>query len=229
MQKPFSNALIALVVLIVIGGGGYLYMTRSTKEASEHPEKPAQTLTPTGNEKLFRLSSTDSSASYTLHEVLRGSPVTVIGKTNQLDGDIALDRTHANAARLGTIRIDAQTLKTDNDRRDNTVKRMILKSEDDANEYIVFKAKSVVGVPETVSNNVPFPLTIVGDLTVTGATKEVTFTGQGSFTADDQLIADVKTTVHYADFGLAVPKLSFLANVEEDAVLDIHAVAKQTP
>lgn len=229
MQKSFSNALIVLIALVAIGGGGYLYVTRSTKAASEQPEKTAQTFAPTGSEKLFRISSADSSASYTLHEVLRGSPVTVIGKTNDIDGDIALDRAHVNTARLGVIRINARTLKTDSDRRDNTVKRMILKSEDDANEYIVFKAKNVSGAPETVANGASFPLTIVGDLTITGVTKEVTFAGQGNFAADNQLVADVKTTVHYADFGLSVPKLSFLANVEEDAVLDIHVVAKQTP
>lgn len=231
MHQSFRTALLTLTVLVAVGGGIYAYTTREGKA----PSAPVNStvVTPSNdavatqkNEMLFRISPTDSKAEYRLGELLRGEPVTVIGTTNQIEGTFAINRNNLPVSRLGTIRVNARTFKTDSDRRDNAVQRMILKSEQDAFEYIDFLVKNIQA-PATASNGQPFNVEIMGDLTIAGVSREATFKGTAQFANDNELISDVETTVTYGDYNIKVPDLPFLANVDKNTVLKLHLVAKR--
>jgi polyisoprenoid-binding protein YceI len=56
---------------------------------------------------LYEIDSDASQASFVIDEVLNGSPKTVVGTTNQVAGQLALDPADPSAAQLGTIWITA--------------------------------------------------------------------------------------------------------------------------
>lgn len=224
-----------ILIAAAAGIGTYTYATRPTKAPTqpiENAVKPIDTATTTKpivqeprKDGTFRIISERSKATFTLGEILRGSPVTVVGTTNQVAGEIQADRTNLSALQIGTIRVNARTFVTDNPQRNNAIQRMILKSENDANEFIEFVPKNVTGTPATAEIGQTFDFQVTGDLLVSGSTKEVTFKGKGTFVQNNELSGNAETTVHYPDFGISIPQLPFLADVDEDVKLTIEFVA----
>jgi polyisoprenoid-binding protein YceI len=117
-------------------------------------------------------------------------------------------------------------LKTDNERRNGALGRLILKSDQTGNEYITFKTTAITGLPDTIETDKAFSYTIAGDMTVRGVTKPVTFKTTNTFKADGSFVGSADTTIAYADFGISIPDLSFLANVDKTTKLSISIVAK---
>ncbi len=256
MSKGASYALAAVVVVLLGGAGVYAYVTAPTKAPStvvgtqpqmDHAgmvmDNGQMMATNTDQTAMMMASGTmmmapladgkyhivpeQSTASFSLEEDLRGNHITVLGTTNQVTGAIKVDRTNLTTAQFDPIRINARTFVTDSEQRNNAIRRMILKTEDDANEYIEFTPKSVTGVPAKAELGQSFTFKVTGDLRVSGTTKEVTFDGTGSFTTEDQIAGTAQTKVHYPDFGVSVPNLPFLANVDQDTTLKIDFVAKK--
>src|SRR5215207_9219577 len=122
---------------------------------------------------VFEIDPNASSARFVINEILRGSPYTVVGTTNQVAGQIAADLDDLDAAQVGTIRINARTLTTDADGRNRMLKNQILQT--DQHEYITFTPKQLVGVPEAATVGQPGTFQMVGDLAIKGMTRETTF------------------------------------------------------
>jgi polyisoprenoid-binding protein YceI len=244
MNRTLKIAIPVLVFLVALPIGGYAYwlVGRPTKAPSaatqpangtpptqapmpEASSPQALPVTTSGAETVFRILSEESTATFTLGEVLRGEPKTVVGSTNNVSGEIALDREALDQARLGTIRINARTFVTDSEQRNRAIVRMIFKSEDDANEFIEFTPTKIDGIPASAASGVPFAFAIEGDLKLSGVTKPATFLGTAAFEADDRLVGSAETVIRYGDWGLSVPDLPFLADVDEDVKLSIEFVA----
>ncbi len=245
------NLKIALAVILVLAaaGGAYAYylvgtptkapsqpVTPPANEGQKTPPQP-QAVEPsenvpanmmaTGTESIFRIDDQSSKAEFTLNEVLRGTTTTVVGVTNNVSGEIAVDPMHADEARIGTIRINARTFVTDSEQRNRAIVRMIFKSEDDANEFIEFTPTKISRVPKTVKNGEFFPFEVTGDLKISGVTKPATFEGKAQFVSDAEIQGAMETTVRYGDYGLAVPNLPFLANVDQEVKLRFDFVARK--
>ncbi|MFO0764932.1 MAG: YceI family protein [Patescibacteria group bacterium] len=226
----YKNILLALAALAILAGGtGYYLLTRPTKTAS-------QTVAPTPNAagtsettKLpgFNIVSLSSRANFSIYELLNGKDKTVIGTTNQITGAVDMDRNDLSSATFSDFRINARTFQTDSSQRDNAIRRMILKTEDDANEFIVFKPTGVTGTPAKAEIGQEFAFAIKGNLTISGVTKEVTFTGKSKFTNDTTFSGSVQTMVKRSDFNLIVPNLSFLANVSDDVTITFDFIASK--
>lgn len=240
MSKGASYALAVVVVAVLIGAGVYLRVTAPTKAPSV--VMTDQTGSTNGNVMIasntamtapvvadgkYHLVPAQSTASFSLEEDLRGNHITVLGTTNQVSGAVKTDLTNLGATQFDTVRINARTFVTDSEQRNNAIRRMILKTEDDANEFIEFTPKSVTGAPASVVVGQKFAFKATGDLKVSGTTKEVTFDGTATFVDNDQITGSAQTKVHYPDFGVNVPNLPFLANVDQDATLKIDFVAKK--
>jgi polyisoprenoid-binding protein YceI len=179
-----------------------------------------------GTEKHLSIVQETSKAEFSLNEVLSGVPTLVLGTTNQIAGDIILDPKAPANIQIGEIKVNARTLKTDNDQRNGAIGRLILKSEDPANEFIVFKTAQVTGMPQEIQTDKEFTFKIMGDLTIRGVTKPVTFDATGTLKNDGTLTGTAKTSLTYGDFGLSVPNLSFLANVDKTVNITISVTAK---
>lgn len=175
--------------------------------------------------RLYRISQGESAVEFEIDEVLRGNDTTVIGTTDQIAGDILLNTEHPSDSILGKIRVNARTLKTDDDNRNRALNNFILKTDVDANEFIEFTPRSITGWPELLGPGLSFDVRIEGDLYVSGVTKTATFAGSVALTEDGTITGDIETSVPYGNFDLSIPNLPFLANVEEDVILRAHVVA----
>lgn len=246
MSNGAKYALIAVLVLILGGAGVYAYITSPTKPPSTVVTGQGEamtggtntngsgvmtasgtTMTPPVADGRYHIVPEQTTASFALDEDLRGQRITVLGTTNQVSGAVKADPANLSASEFSTIRINARTFVTDDERRNNAIRRMVLKTEDDANEFIEFTPKSVTGAPVTATIGQSFTFKATGDLKVSGVTKEVTFDGTATFTSADEIKGTAQTKVHYPDFGVTVPNLSFLANVDQDTTLKLDFVAKK--
>ena len=180
-----------------------------------------------GEAQVFRISQEESQASFTIDEVLNGADTTVVGATSEVAGDVKIDFNDPAASEVGQIRINARTLATDNSRRDGAISRFILQSGQEDNEFIEFLPTALDGLPDSASIGDAVEFQIVGDLTVSGTTQEVTFDATVDLTSADQISGSAQTTVMYADFNLSIPSVPQVASVADEVILGIEFVANR--
>jgi polyisoprenoid-binding protein YceI len=220
VDTPTQAGLTTSATTQVTGAGS----PTATTEAASAPTVSSGATQPAQNgATVYQIVSADSKASFTVDEVLNGSPNTVVGTTDQVAGQIALDLNDPASAQVGTIQVDARTLTTDSNLRNRTIKNQILNS--NTYEYITFTPKSFNGLPDQITLGKSYSFTIVGDLTVKDVTKEVSFDVTVTPVDATRLEGTASTTVLYQDFGLVIPKVPSVASVDDQVKLDISFVA----
>lgn len=165
-----------------------------------------------------------SQVRFTLDEVLRGSPTTVVGSSNQISGDVALDFSQPAAAQISPIVIDAASLVTDQGMRNRTINRFILVTS--SYPTITFTPTGLSGLPDSVTIGEPISFTINGDLSITNITLPVQFQATVTAVSDTRLEGNASTTIQRTDFGLTIPNVPGVANVAEDILLELDFVAE---
>jgi polyisoprenoid-binding protein YceI len=134
-------------------------------------------------------------------------------------GDIAVT---AQGISLGELRLDARTLATDSANRNGAMQRFILKTTTAGNEYIVFKPTS--GYAGTVSLGTPVSFDVAGDLTIAGVTKPAVFKVTATVT-DTKVTGTATTRIKRSDFGLIIPNIPFVANVDDEFPVTLQIIA----
>jgi len=229
MSRSIRILIGALIVVAIIAGGVYLYATRPLEEASEDIQENTERLDNTADASdssaVYRISQDESQVEFNIDEVLARRDNTVVGTTNQVAGDIRLDTENPAESEIGQLRINARTFQTDSSRRDGAIGRFILQSETDQFEFIEFVPTSVDGLPESISFGEPVELSVTGDLTIKGTTREVTFNGQATLESEDRLVGSFQTMVLYPDFALSIPSVPSVSDVADEVTLKIDLVA----
>jgi polyisoprenoid-binding protein YceI len=169
---------------------------------------------------LYAIESGASDATFTIDEVLRGSPKTVVGTTDQVSGQIAFDPTDPTSLQVGTILIDARTLQTDDSSRTRVLNNQILST--DQYEYISLTPTSLSGLPETVTVGQPFTFQLTGDLTIRDTARPVTFDVTATMADDGSLTGAATSTIAYSDWGISIPSVPFVASVGDQVVLGLN-------
>ncbi|MBM3206116.1 MAG: YceI family protein [Candidatus Staskawiczbacteria bacterium] len=226
MDKKYIMLGVGIAGTAILGVVGFYFLTPAvapTQTAQESVEMLPEMQSP--GEKTFAVIGAESSATYQLGEVLNGKPTQVIGTTSDIAGSVVISMNNPSAVTFGEIKINARTFKTDIANRDNNVRKLVLKADEPANEFIVFKPTSVTGVPATLEVDKEFPVTIIGDITIAGVTKSVTFTGNMIFGTNNAKVM-ANTMLAYEEFGVFVPNFPFLANVDKMVKLSVSLVAK---
>lgn len=172
---------------------------------------------------LLQIAQEQSTARFTINEVLNGAPKTVIGTTNQVAGEIAVDPNDPTNTRVGTIQINARTLTTDNDFRNRAIKNRILLT--DQYEFITFVPTAITGLPASGTIGESYNFQITGDLAIRDVTSPVTFDVTVQPTSNTQLTGTAQTTIRYADYNISIPQVPSVAGVEETVVLELDFVA----
>lgn len=175
------------------------------------------------NATLFEIEPAASEARFTLGELLRGEPTTVVGSTNQVAGQIAANFDDLATAQVGLMRINARTLFTDDNFRNNAIRNRILFT--DEFEFITFTPTAINGLPESISVGEPVSFEIVGDLTIKDVTQTETFAVEATAVSPTQLSGSASATIQRADYDLFVPEVQSVANVDEAVLLEIEFVA----
>ena len=155
--------------------------------------------------------------------MLRGLPTTVVGQSRAVAGQIAVDFADPTTAQIGPILINARTLLTENEFRNNAIQNFILQTE--AYELITFTPQQISGLPAQFTANEPVALTIQGDLTIRDITQPVTFAATVTANGRTELTGSATAQISRADFALTIPDAPGVANVSEAVGLRIEFVA----
>lgn len=173
---------------------------------------------------IFEIIPAESEARFLIGEVLRGDPITVVGTTDQVAAQFAVDPNNLPAVEVGPIQVNARTLATDNDFRNRAIKNRILLT--DAYEFVTFTPTELVGLPEAGTVGETYTFQIVGDLTITDVTRQVTFDVTATATSANRIEAIASTTILYSDFGLTIPAARVVDSVEDEVRLELEFVAE---
>lgn len=176
-----------------------------------------------GGLTLFSISQENSEASFMLSEVLRGSPTTVVGTTDQVAGEVAVDLNDLSSTQVGTIQINARTLVTDENRRNQAIRNRILNT--DRYEFITFVPTEIIGLDGSVTSEQELTFQIVGDLTIRDVTQQVNFDVAAQVDGDGRLVGTAAATINRADFELNIPSVPFVADVGEEVTLALNFTA----
>lgn len=176
-----------------------------------------------GDLRIYEISQADSEVRFELDEDLRGQRQTVVGVTDQIAGEIAVDLADLSTAQVGVIQINARTLQTDNNFRNRAIQNEIL---DTGNyEFITFSPTSIEGLPASATIGEEVEFVLGGDLTIRDITNPVQFIVRATAAAEDQLVGTATASVFREDYGLQIPSVPNVANVEEEVELIIDFVA----
>ncbi|MGD2077430.1 MAG: YceI family protein, partial [Chloroflexota bacterium] len=184
-------------------------------ESSANAEAyPGPAEVPSGDLRVYEISQADSEVRFELDEDLRGQRQTVVGLTDQIAGEIAVDLADLSTAQVGVIQINARTLQTDNNFRNRAIQNEIL---DTGNyEFITFSPTSIEGLPASASIGEEVEFVLGGDLTIRDVTNPVQFIVRATAAAEDQLVGTATASVFREDYGLQNPSVPNVANVEEE-------------
>ena len=195
------------------------------KEAVEEPTVvPTEETTTTETDVVvFTIVQAESEVRFTLNEVLSGIPTTVIGTTDQVAGEIAIDPAAPENSKVGVILVNARTLATDNNFRNRAINNEIL----DTNEFefVQFIPTSITGFSENPAIGEAIEFQITGDLTIRDITNEVTFDATVTAVSESRLEGLASAMVARADYGLQIPNVPRVADVDEEVLLEINFVA----
>jgi polyisoprenoid-binding protein YceI len=173
---------------------------------------------------LYRIATSGSQVSFTLTELLRGVPNTVVGTTDQIAGDIFVDFATPANSKVGIININARTLVTDQEFRNSAIRGKILESASDKYQFITFTPTSITGLPDKVEVGSTIKFKVVGDLKIRDIIKSVTFDVSVTAAADS-LTGSATTQVTRDMYNLQIPNAPGVADVSNDVTLDIKFTA----
>ncbi|MBP7992581.1 MAG: YceI family protein [Candidatus Magasanikbacteria bacterium] len=216
---------IGIVVVALIGISSFLFLSRPLPAPTEMTADSldtgdANSILQEG--EVVYVASSGTTATFEIDETLNGKPKHVVGTTSDVQGQVTFNTIDPSLSKLGIFKVNARTLKTDEARRDNTVGRIVLKSADNANEFIIFEAN---GVKEMSKVGDELTFKIPGKLTVAGVTKDVTFSGTATV-KEQTMNGTVSATILYKDFGIEIPNLPIIAWVDESVKITINFIGK---
>ena len=174
---------------------------------------------------LFRIDGEQSEVRFNIDETFFGNRKTVVGTTRRVAGDIIVNYQNPAASEIGTIAINARTLKTDNEFRDQSIRGQILESSTDEFEFITFVPTAIDGMPDAVAVGETVEFDVTGDLTIRGTTNSVTFATTITADSVEQITGFATTEVLYADFGLEINAPPDINDVADNVILEIDFVA----
>lgn len=230
MRKIFTLTLLSMLLLF---GAAACSVLQAPEEASapieavplevDQTQGDAGADAPAGGLTVYEIVPTESQVRFELDEDLRGSRITVVGTTDQVAGELALNLSDLAQTEVGIIRINARTLETDNSFRNRAIQNEIL--ETGAYEFITFTPTAVNGLPTSAAAGDTLTFTIDGDLTVRDVTNPVTFEVEATAVSESQVVGTATTVIDREAFGLAIPSVPNVANVEEQVELYIDFTA----
>jgi polyisoprenoid-binding protein YceI len=164
----------------------------------------------------------ESEARFNIYELLNGQDKDVIGVTNQIAGEVAINPDDLSQVQFGTIQVNARTFITDEDRRNNAIRNRILNT--DQYEFITFTPTAITGLNGAGQVGQSYTFEVAGNLTIRDVTQPVTFQITLQAESDNRLNGTASATIKRSDFNLVVPSVPFVANVADEIALELDLV-----
>lgn len=224
-DKTLVGGIVVMVVGAVLIGVVWLLFLKPARTPSAPLTAVPITLTGDSSQyTVFEIVPAESLVTFTLSETLRGLPTTVVGQSRNVAGQIAINFANPADSQIGPIVINARTLVTDNEFRDNAINNFILATEQ--YELITFVPQQITGLPAEFTANVPVTFQVEGDLTIREITQTVIFSVTVAVNGRTQLTGSAAAQILRTDFGLQIPDAPGVANVSEEVQLNFEFSAE---
>jgi polyisoprenoid-binding protein YceI len=225
VNRIFVIGVAALVLVVTASTFTWLWVAGGSGEPSSPLSVPEASPSPSGA-RAFVIDPARSLVSFVIEEELRGSPNQVFGETDQVAGQVLLDPSDLASVQFSAIVVNARTLRTDSARRDRAIRGPIaLDSADDRFEFITFNPMAVEGLEGAAEVGDTLDFTVIGDLTVRGETRAVTFQVQATLVDEVTLQGSASARVSRSDFGIGIPRVLGVANVADEVMIFLDFVA----
>ena len=194
--------------------------TAEPTATSEPPPEPAMS-------QSYELVPEASEVRFLIDEELFGIPKTVVGRTNQVVGEILLDLQNTQEVEVGTIQVNARELATDDSFRNRALRRQILDSAQDAYQFITFTPTEIDGLSsEGTANGETKSFSLTGDLQIRDVVQSVTFEMMVAAISESELSGSGEAMVLRSYFDLQIPSVPGVANVSDEVRLEIDFTAE---
>jgi len=225
--------MLALALAACVGGTEPSTAVQSpTTTATPATPSPQADPTPTtlsvdARPGAFAIVPADSAARFFIRERLGNSPHRVVGESKSVSGSIDVNPANASRAKIGPIRIDAGSFVTDDELRDSTLRALILQA--DRYPDVVFTPTTITGLPPAAEVGDSLAFEVVGDLTIRDVTRPVAFAVKLEVESPDRLAGRAEATTQRSDFGLSIPEVPGVAEVDAEVRLLLVFAAERVP
>ena len=173
--------------------------------------------------------TTGTRARYKVREQLAGInfPSDAVGTTEAVTGTIVINPDGSIDAAQSKLTVDLKTLTSDQQMRDGYIQNRTLETA--KFPTIEFVPRRAVGLPAPLPAGMQAQagFQLIGDMTLHGVTKEVTWNVVATF--GNELVGGRATTsIDYATFNMTKPSLARLVSVEDKIELEIEFRCKRT-
>jgi polyisoprenoid-binding protein YceI len=144
-------------------------------------------------------------------------PNDAVGRTSRVSGGIAVNADGTIVAGESRFVINMASLETDNDRRDNFVRRNTLQTEQHPDA--VFVPRTFTGLAFPLPESGPLQFRMTGDLTIRGVTRPVTWDVMAQV-SNGALRGEARTQFTFADFDMAKPRVASVLSVADEIRLE---------
>jgi polyisoprenoid-binding protein YceI len=176
---------------------------------------------PTKAQKLEIVEGT--TARYKVREQLAGInfPSDAVGTTQSVTGSIVVNPDGSIDASRSKLTVDLRTIKSDQQMRDGYIQGRTLETE--KYPMLEFVPKRAVGLPTPLPAGMQAQagFQLVGDMTLHGVTKEVTWNVVATF-GNEIVGGRATTTLDFPAFNLTKPSLARLMSVDDKIELEIE-------
>jgi len=215
-----GGATLLILGVIAIGAIWYVFLRPPAEKKEPPPTIPLAAVSDQAT--IYELVPGESGVRFTLDELLRGQPKTVLGVTGLVSGQLALNLDDLAATQVGVIQANARSFYTDDIFRDEALHTFIIDSL--AFPVVAFAPTSIDGLSGQIGMGETAVFTITGDLTIRDITQEVTFAVTAVPISPTRLEGRASSTINRADFDLIIPEVAKVANVDEAVLIEIDFV-----
>jgi polyisoprenoid-binding protein YceI len=232
MKKPllWGLGVVIVVIVIAVAAGPWLYREFIAGDADPELALPSQTqaattdvdgtwtVVPGPSEEAKR-----TQAGYRVDEVLRGSPLTVNGRTPQVTGQAVVAGSKLESA---TFTVDVASITSPESARDNQFRgaEILDTARFPIAEFRVAQPVDVAAVPET---GAAITLNVPASLTIKGVTRDVTAKVDVQ-RAGETIIAAGSVPVTWIDFNVTPPDFAGFVTVQPTGSIEFLVnLAKQ--
>jgi polyisoprenoid-binding protein YceI len=168
----------------------------------------------------FRLDPQASEARYLVREQLArlSFPSDAAGTTSAISGQIVVRADGTVVREESKIVVDLTTLTSDENRRDNYIKNNTLQT--NQHPTAEFVPTEMHGLPLPLPESGQGTFQLVGDLTVRGVTRSVTWGVTAQYDGQE-MIGKATTSVTFGDFGMSAPQVFVVLSVEDNIRLEL--------
>ena len=148
------------------------------------------------------------------------TPITAVGETSGITGKVYFDPSgNISASDASIIVVDVDSLKSDENKRDNWVRR-----NGGIGSEIVINLTKVSGHTWPLPDSGKMKVIIEGDMTISDVAKPVTWKGILDIAGSD-ITGSLSTIITWDQFSLSKPRLPFIISVDDEIILELEVIA----